>query len=94
MKQAAAVVLLSGLALWLSGCAVFISGERLRGPVPSEAELAAAAAAAATPELSAEQQARASANGGVIADLQSRVGQDLTAQATFSPVARGAYRGG
>lgn len=84
MKRVIALVLLSVMSLVLSGCVVFISAERLRGPVPAPEVLAAQAEAAAVPELSAEQQAQASANLDVISDIEGRVGEDLVANASFS----------
>jgi hypothetical protein len=67
----------------LAGCAVFISAERLRGPVPAPEVLAAQQAAAAD-ALAAEAAGGSSKDAALIAELEGKVGEDLVAQATFS----------
>lgn len=91
LKLMQRVVLLSLLfmfALLAGGCGVrvFISDTRLRGPVPDPAVLAAQAtvaavvtATAAAPIPAEQQNVRA-----IIRELTNLVGEDLTAQNTFS----------
>jgi len=88
MKRLLGVAVLFGIALLVGGCGVrvFISDTRLRGPVPDPTVLAAQAVAAAAATATAaapmpEEQQNVRA---LIRELTDLVGQDLTAQNTFS----------
>ena len=89
MKSYLQRLIILALTLTLSACGgmrVFISDTRLRGPVPDPTELAAQATAAANATATAEAPKSESENrsDAIMADLISKIGEDLEATNTFS----------
>lgn len=88
MKRLMLVAALLVIALLVGGCGVrvFISDTRLRGPVPDATALAVQAVATADAVATAAAPATADQDSvrTLIQELTALVGQDLTAQNTFS----------